>query len=103
MRTAGLSREDVDGVVVAHPGDHTRQGYFHTFLTAYLGLTSNSTVVQVLGNGMTAGLAFDEGLRVVRGGETDSVVVIAAHYETGTPTADHLDFSIRLTGDVDFQ
>ena len=103
VRMAGLSKCDLDGVVVAHPGDHTRQGYFHTFLTAYLGLTSNSTVVQVLGNGMTAGLAFDEGLRLVRGGETDCVVVIAAHFETGTPTADHLDFSIRLTGDVDFQ
>ena len=100
---AGLGKEDVNGVVVAHPGDHTKQGYFHTFLTAYLGLTSTSTVVQVLGNGMTAGLAFDEGLRLVRTGETDCVLVIAAHYESGTATADHLNFSIRLTGDVDFQ
>ncbi len=103
VRMAGLRKEDLNGVVVAHPGDHTKQGYFHTFLTAYLGLTSRSTVVQVLGNGMTAGLAFDEGLRLVRGGETDCVVVIAAHFESGTPTADHLNFSIRLTGDVDFQ
>lgn len=103
MRMAGLRKEDVNGVVVAHPGDHTKQGYFHTFLTAYLGLTSRSTVVQVLGNGMTAGLAFDEGLRLVQSGETDCALVIAAHYESGTPTADHLNFSIRLTGDVDFQ
>lgn len=102
-RMAGLGRTDIDGVVVAHPGDHTRQGYFHTFLTAYLGLKSNSTVVQVLGNGMTAGLAFDEGIRIVATGETDCALVIAAHCETGTPTADHLDYSIRLTGDVDFQ
>jgi acetyl-CoA acetyltransferase len=103
VRMAGLRKEDLNGVVVAHPGDHTRQGYFHTFLTAQLGLTSRSTVVQVLGNGMTAGLAFDDGLRLVRGGETDCVVVIAAHFESGVPTADHLNFSIRLTGDVDFQ
>lgn len=103
MKMAGLRKDDVNGVVVAHPGDHTRQGYFHTFLTSYLGLTSRSTVVQVLGNGMTAGLAFDEGVRLVRSGETDCVLVIAAHYESGTPTADHLDYSIRLTGDVDFQ
>ena len=103
VRMAGLGKEDVNGVVVAHPGDHTKQGYFHTFLTAYLGLTSTSTVVQVLGNGMTAGLAFDEGLRLVRTGETDCVLVIAAHYESGTATADHLNYSIRLTGDVDFQ
>ena len=102
-RMAGIDKTDVNGVVVAHPGDHTKQGYFHTFLTAYLGLTSNSTVVQVLGNGMTAGLAFDEAIRLVRTGESDCVLVIAAHFESGTATADHLDYSIRLTGDVDFQ
>ncbi len=103
MKMAGLHKDDLNGVVVAHPGDHTKQGYFHTFLTAYLGLTSRSTVMQVIGNGMTGGLAFDEGIRLVRNGETDCVLVVGAHFESGTPTADHLDFSIRLTGDVDFQ
>ncbi len=103
MRMAGLHKDDLNGVVVAHPGDHTKQGYFHTFLTSYLGLTSRSTVMQVIGNGMTGGLAFDEGIRLVRNGETDCVLVVGAHFESGTPTADHLDFSIRLTGDVDFQ
>jgi acetyl-CoA C-acetyltransferase len=103
VEMAGLGKQDLDGVIVAHPGDHTKQGYFHTFLTAYLGLTARSVVMQVLGNGMTAGLAFDQGLRMVQGGETDSVLVVAAHFESGTPTADHLDYSIRLTGDVDFQ
>ena len=100
---AGICKDDIDGVVVAHPGDHTRQGYFHTFLTAYLGLTASSTVMQVLGNGMTAGLAFDEAVRLVQGGEANCVAVIAAHFETAMATADHLDYSIRLTGDVDFQ
>ena len=103
MRMAGLHKDDLNGVVVAHPGDHTKQGYFHTFLTSYLGLTSRSTVMQVIGNGMTGGLAFDEGIRLVRNGETDCVLVVGAHFESGTPTADHLDMSIRLTGDVDFQ
>lgn len=103
MRMAGLHKDDLNGVVVAHPGDHTKQGYFHTFLTSYLGLTSRSTVMQVIGNGMTGGLAFDEGIRLVRNGETDCVLVVGAHFESGTATADHLDFSIRLTGDVDFQ
>lgn len=59
VRMAGLHKDDANGVVVAHPGDQTKQGYFHTFLTSYLGLTSRSTVVQVIGNGMTGGLAFD--------------------------------------------
>ena len=100
---AGIDKDDIDAVVVAHPGDHTRQGYFHTFLTAYLGLTATATVAQVLGNGMTAGLAFDEAVRLVSAGDAQCVIVIAAHFETATPTADHLDYSIRLTGDVDFQ
>ena len=56
---AGLSKADIDGVVVAHPGDHTRQGYFHTFLTAHLGIRARATVIQVVGNGMTGGHAFD--------------------------------------------
>ena len=103
MAMAGLSREHVTGIVVAHPGDHTRQGYFHTFLTSYLGLTASSTVIQVLGNGMGGGHCFDETLRLVAGGWSECVLAIGAHFESGVPTAQHLDYSIRLTGDVDFQ
>ena len=44
VRMAGLPKDEVKGVVVAHPGDHTKQGYFHTFLTSYLGLTSRSCI-----------------------------------------------------------
>ena len=100
---AGLSRDDIDGVVVAHPGDHTWQGYFHTFVTSYLGIRANATVIQTLGNGMTGGHAFDEAVRLVDSGRARCVLVIGIHFESGTPTADHLDYSIRLTGDVDFQ
>jgi acetyl-CoA acetyltransferase len=100
---AGLSREDLDGVVVAHPGDHTRQCYFHTFLTAHLGIRAKSTVVQVLGNGMTGGHAFDTAVQQVTSGNADCVLSVGVHFETGVPTATHLDYSIRLTGDVDFQ
>ncbi len=103
FKMAGLTKEDVSGVVVAHPGDHTKQGYFHTVLTSYLGLKATSTVIQVLGNGMTGGHAFDEAVRLVCAGESDVVLSIGAHFESGVPTADHLDYSIRLTGDVDFQ
>jgi acetyl-CoA C-acetyltransferase len=100
---AGLAKEDVNGVVVAHPGDHTLQGYFHTFLTAHLGLRSSSTVIQVLGNGMTGGHAFDTAVKEVESGRSDCVLAVGVHFETGVPTAQHLDYSIRLTGDVDFQ
>jgi acetyl-CoA C-acetyltransferase len=103
MAMAGLGRDDLDGVVVAHPGDHTRQGYFHTFLTAYLGIRAQATVIQVLGNGMTGGHAFDVALQQVAGGQADCALSVGVHFETGVPTARHLDYSIRLTGDVDFQ
>ena len=100
---AGLAREDIEGVVVAHPGDHTRQCYFHTFLTAHLGIRAQATVMQVLGNGMTGGHAFDQALLQVTSGQADCVLSVGVHFETGVPTARHLDYSIRLTGDVDFQ
>ncbi len=103
MGAAGLGREDLDGVVVAHPGDHTRQGYFHTFLTSYLGIRARSTVVQVLGNGMTGGHAFDTAVHRVESGDARCMLAVGVHFETGVPTARHLDYSIRLTGDVDFQ
>lgn len=103
VESAGISREDIDGVVVAHPGDHTWQGYFHTFVTSYLGIAANATVIQTLGNGMTGGHAFDEAVRLVDSGRANCVLVIGIHFESGTPTSDHLDYSIRLTGDVDFQ
>ncbi len=103
MAMAGLTREAVHAVVVAHPGDHTRQGYFHTFLTAYLGIRARATVMQVLGNGMTGGHAFDQALLQVTSGQADCALAVGAHFETGVPTARHLNYSIRLTGDVDFQ
>lgn len=103
MAMAGLAKEDIDGVVVAHPGDHTRQGYFHTFLTSHLGIRAKSTVVQVLGNGMTGGHAFDGAVQQVVSGLADCVLSVGVHFETGVSTASHLDYSIRLTGDVDFQ
>lgn len=103
MTMAGLGKDELDGVVVAHPGDHTRQGYFHTFLTAYLGIRARSTVIQVLGNGMTGGHAFDTAVQQVSSGQADCMLSVGVHFETGVPTSEHLDYSIRLTGDVDFQ
>lgn len=100
---AGVDRTAIEGVVVAHPGDHTRQCYFHTFLTAHLGIRAKSTVVQVLGNGMTGGHAFDTAVQQVTSGLAECVLAVGVHFETAIPTSTHLDYSIRLTGDVDFQ
>ncbi|OKO83909.1 acetyl-CoA acyltransferase [Bradyrhizobium sp. AS23.2] len=100
---AGVSRPDIDAVVVAHPGDHTRQGYFHTFLCSSLGIAAKGNVIQVLGNGMTGGHAFDQAVQLIESGRAECVLAVGVHFESGIPTAQHLDYSIRLTGDVDFQ
>ncbi len=100
---AGVSRPDIDAVVVAHPGDHTRQGYFHTFLSSSLGIAAKGNVIQVLGNGMTGGHAFDQAVQLIESGRAECVLVAGVHFESAMPTAQHLDYSIRLTGDVDFQ
>ena len=57
VRMAGPHKDEVNGGFVAHPGDHTKQGNFHTFLASHIGLTSRSTAVQVTGIGMTGGRA----------------------------------------------
>lgn len=103
MQAAGMTREQLDGLVVAHPGDHTRQGYFHTFLASHFGIRARATVIQVLGNGMTGGHAFDVAVQQVCSGQADTMLSVGVHFETGVPTAQHLDYSIRLTGDVDYQ
>ncbi|MGH6752368.1 MAG: thiolase family protein, partial [Bradyrhizobium sp.] len=102
-KMAGVSRTDIDAVVVAHPGDFTRQGYFHTFITSSLGITAQGNVIQVQGNGMTGGHAFDQAVQLIDAGRAECVLVVGVHFETAIPTAQHLDNSIRLTGDVDFQ
>lgn len=100
---AGVSRPDIDAVVVAHPGDHTRQGYFHTLFSSSLGITATGNVIQVLGNGMTGGHTFDQAVQLIESGRAECVLAVGVHFESGIPTSQHLDYSVRLTGDVDFQ
>jgi len=100
---AGIGKEDIDALIVAHPGEHTRQGYFHTFIAHQLGLKADGAVFQVLGNGMTGGNTLDQAAMQIRSGKARIALAFGAHYESAIPTQDHLDYSIRLTGDVDFQ
>lgn len=103
VRDAGLERKDIEALVVAFPGAYARQGYFNTFLANYLRLPTRAVTLEVIGNGMTGGHTFDQAAQQIRSGQARVALAVAAHFETGTPTDLHLENSIRLTGDINFQ
>jgi acetyl-CoA C-acetyltransferase len=100
---AGVDKKDIDALVVANPGEYTRQGYFHTFIAHQLGLKADGAVMQVMGNGMTGGYTLDQAAMQIKSGQARFALAFGVHYESAIPTQDHLDYSIGLTGDVDFQ
>lgn len=103
VRDAGIERSDIDALVVAFPGAYARQGYFNTFLANYLRLPTRAVTLEVIGNGMTGGHTFDQAAQQIRSGQARVALAVSAHFETGTPTDLHLENSIRLTGDINFQ
>ncbi len=102
MSDAGVERSRVGAVVVAQPRPYTRQQYFSTFLTAYLRLPCDGIVMEVLGNGLTAALAFDKAVDEVLLGRTDVALALGINMETAVSARDHMMESMRKTGDVDF-
>jgi len=68
MAAAGLLKEEIDALVFALCRPYTLQKYFATFLANYLRLPLQGTIMEVLGNGMTGGLAFDEAVNTVAAG-----------------------------------
>jgi len=57
----------------------------------------------VVGNGMTAGMSFDTACNEVALGRAKVALAAGINLESAIPTGEHLDLTIRLTGDVDFQ
>jgi len=100
---AGLDKSAIGSMVFCHPRMYTRQLYFGTFMAHYLQLPTDGIVMEVLGNGMTGGLAFDQAADQVALGRADVALALGASFETGADTAAHLNTTIRATGDVDFQ
>ncbi|MFS0736613.1 thiolase family protein [Sphingomonas sp. 1P06PA] len=99
---AQVDRGDVGAVVVAQPRPYTRQQYFSTFLTAYLRLPCTGIVMEVLGNGLTAALAFDKAVDEVLLGRAKVALAMGINMETAVSARDHMMESMRKTGDVDF-
>ena len=56
---AGIDKSEISSLAFAQPRPYTQQKYFATFIANYLRLPCTGSVLEVLGNGMTAALAFE--------------------------------------------
>jgi acetyl-CoA C-acetyltransferase len=102
LADARVDKSAVEAMVFGLERDYPRQRYFGTFMANYLRLPAKATLAEVAGNGMTGGLAFDQAANEIMLGRARVALALGVHMETAVPTADHLDFQIRHTGDVDF-
>lgn len=103
VNDAGIDKSAIGSMVFSHPRVYTRQMYFATFMAHYLRLPADGIVMEVLGNGMTGGLAFDQAVDQVASGRADVALALGTSFEMGADTAAHLNNTMRATGDVDFQ
>jgi acetyl-CoA C-acetyltransferase len=83
-------------------GPYTRQKYFHTFLMGQLRLACRGNVMEVMGNGMTAALAFDQACNDILLGRANVALALGINMESAVSAAEHMMSSMRTTGDVDF-
>ena len=102
MATAGLPKEEVGALVFAMCRPYTLQKYFATFMANYLRLPLKGTIMEVLGNGMTGGMAFDEAVNAVALGHADVGLALGINMESQANSAEHMMTTMRAVGDVDF-
>ncbi|MER6563083.1 thiolase family protein [Streptomyces sp. NPDC001027] len=102
MADAGLSKNDIDALVFCLPRPYAEQRYFGTFMAGYLEMPIDDILVEVLGNGMTGGLAFDLAVDRVASGKAKVAVALGVNRELHVPTGEHMHLSMRAVGDVDF-
>lgn len=99
---AGVEKSDIQSLIFTTPRPYTRQKYFHTFMANYLRMPCSGTVMEVVGNGMTAALAIDQAANEIMLGRADVVLALGINMESATPSFEHMMSSMRATGDVDF-
>ena len=102
MGAAGLPKEEIGALVLAMCRPYTLQKYFVTFLANYLRLPLKGTIMEVLGNGMTGGMAFDEAVNTVALGHADVALALGINMESQASSAEHMMTTMRAVGDVDF-
>lgn len=102
MVDAGVEKKDVRSLVFAMARPYTRQKYFATFMANFLRLPCTGTVMEVLGNGMTGGFAFDQAANDILLGRAEVALALGINMESAVSAAEHMMSSMRATGDVDF-
>jgi acetyl-CoA C-acetyltransferase len=102
VRDAGVEKKDIQSLVFTLPRPYTRQKYFHTFLMGQLRLSCRGSVMEVMGNGMTAALAFDQACNDILLGRAEVALALGINMESAVSAAEHAMSSMRTTGDVDF-
>lgn len=99
---AGVEKQDIQSLVFTLPRPYTRQKYFHTFLMGQLRLACRGSVMEVMGNGMTAALAFDKACDEILLGRANVALALGINMESAVSASEHMMSSMRTTGDVDF-
>lgn len=102
VRDAGVEKKDIQSLVFTVPRPYTLQKYFHTFLVSHLRLPCTGNVMEVMGNGMTGALAFDQACNDILLGRTEVALALGINMEAAIPAQEHAMSSMRTTGDVDF-
>jgi acetyl-CoA C-acetyltransferase len=102
VQDAHIEKNEIGGLVFTSPRTYTRQKYLHTFMANYLRLSCDGTVMEVMGNGMTAALAFDEAVTQIRLGRASVVLALGINMESAISSTEHAMSSMRATGDIDF-
>jgi acetyl-CoA C-acetyltransferase len=99
---AAVDRSEISSLAFAQPRPYTQQKYFATFIANYLRLPCAGSVQEVLGNGMTAALAFEAAANDIRLGKSKVALALGINWESAIPAVEHMMSSMRATGDVDF-
>ncbi len=99
---AGVTKEQIDALVLAQCRSGTVQKYFATFMADLLRLPMDGAVMEVLGNGMTGGLAFDQAVKEVRLGHAEVALALGINMESAMTAGEQSNETMRMTGDVDF-
>lgn len=99
---AGVDKKDIGSLTFTLPRPYTKQKYLHTFLMSQLRIRCRGSVSEVMGNGMTAALAFDQACNEILLGRANVALALGINMESAVSAADHAMSSMRATGDVDF-
>ena len=100
---ACVTRDMIGSAIFTVPRPYTMQKYLHTFMIGQLRLACSGTVMEVMGNGMTGALAFDQACAEIQLGRAQVALAVGVNMETATSASEHMMESMRATGDVDFQ